>query len=292
MGSKRNEIGNGKDNKPDHIAEITRIYNACQDDDTRVLAVGEKPTKVSKIFQNQDFAYLKLTVERPLRLNFCVDDARIQRFTTGSYFTGLTLSQKRKDLQGQAAEIAAGKARQANILAVLKGMKAAFADGQLIMDRVAFTKQLKTAFKAADVKMDSALLKALLLPNALGERDPAATPCIASLGGFEPDPELRDTEQVPLPPNISLPLPIGYDDKDSKKALIDLVREHCKAYLTAEVLPYRPDAWIDFDKTKVGYEIPFTRHFYEYQPPRPLAVIEQEVKDLEAEIARMLEGVV
>lgn len=292
MGSKRNEIGNGKDNKPDHIAEITRIYNACQDDDTRVLAVGEKPTKVSKIFDNQDFAYLKLTVERPLRLNFCVDDVRIQRFTTGSYFTGLTLSQKRKDLQGQAAEIAAGKARQAHILAVLKGMKAAFADGQLIMDRVAFTKQLKTAFKAADVKMDSALLKALLLPNALGERDPAATPCIASLGGFEPDPELRDTEQVPLPPNISLPLPIGYDDKDSKKALIDLVREHCKAYLTAEVLPYRPDAWIDFDKTKVGYEIPFTRHFYEYQPPRPLAVIEQEVKDLEAEIARMLEGVV
>ena len=178
------------------------------------------------------------------------------------------------------------------VRAVLKGMKAAFADGQLIMDRVAFTKQLKTAFKAADVKMDSALLKALLLPNALGERDPAATPCIASLGGFEPDPELRDTEQVPLPPNISLPLPISYDDKDSKKALIDLVREHCKAYLTAEVLPYRPDAWIDFDKTKVGYEIPFTRHFYEYQPPRPLAVIEQEVKDLEAEIARMLEGVV
>ena len=119
-----------------------------------------------------------------------------------------------------------------------------------------------------------------------------AKPCIASLGGFEPDPELRDTEQVPLPAAIALPLPIGYDEKDSKAKLIALVREHCNAYLKREVLPYRADAWIDFEKIKVGYEIPFTRHFYEYAPPRPLAMIGQEVKDLEAEIARMLEGVI
>lgn len=292
LGNKRNEIGNGQGNKPDHIAEITRIYNACKDDDTRVLAAGEKAVKVSKVFRNQDFAYLKLTVERPLRLNFRVDDERLQRFMRGSYFIGLPLSGKRVDLLGRQADIEAGKARQADILSVLVGMKAAFADGQLVLDRAEFSKQLKAAFAKADVKTDAALLKALLLPNALGERDPQAKPCIASLGGFEPDPELRDTEQVPLPPDAPLPLPLGYDDKDSKKALIELVKEHCNAYLKREVLPYRADAWIDFEKTKVGYEIPFTRHFYEYQAPRPLAVIGQEVKDLEAEIARMLEGVI
>ena len=205
---------------------------------------------------------------------------------------GLPQSGKRVDLAGRQADIAAGKQRQADIVSVLVGMKAAFADGHVVRDRVEFSKQLKAAFKEADVKTDAALLKALLLPTALGERDPEAKPCIASLGGFEPDPELRDTEQVPLPADIGLPLPLGYDDKDDKKALIALVREHCNDYLQREVLPYRADAWIDFDKTKVGYEIPFTRHFYEYQPPRPLAVIGQEVKDLEAEIARMLEGVI
>lgn len=287
-----NEIGNGQGNKPDHIAEITRIYNDCQDDDSRVLVAGDKPVKVSKVFRNQEFAYLKLTVERPLRLNFRVDEARLQRFNEGSYFIGLPLSGKRVDLKGRQADIAAGKKRQAEILSVLVGMKAAFADGQLVLDRVEFSKQLKAAFTKAEVKTDAALLKALLLPSALGERDPQAKPCIASLGGFEPDPELRDTEQVPLPAAIALPLPIGYDEKDSKAKLIALVREHCNAYLKREVLPYRADAWIDFEKIKVGYEIPFTRHFYEYQPPRPLAVIAQEVKDLEAEIARMLEGVV
>ena len=292
LGNKRNEIGNGKDNKPDHIAEITRIYNACKDDDTRILGAGDKPLKVSKVFRNQDLAYLKLTVERPLRLNFRVDAERIRRFRDGSYFTGLTVSQKRKDLAGQLQEIAEGKARQAEIVAVLEGMTAAFAADEVLKDRAEFSKQLKAAFRVAEVKTDAGLLKALLLPSALGERDPTAKPCIASLGGYEPDPELRDTEQVPLPPDVSLPLPLGYDEKDSKAKLIALVKAHCNHYLKREVLPYRSDAWIDFEKTKVGYEIPFTRHFYEYQPPRPLEVIGQEVKELEAEIARMLEGVI
>jgi type I restriction enzyme M protein len=51
-----------------------------------------------------------------------------------------------------------------------------------------------------------------------------------------------------------------------------------------EVLPHVSDAWVDESKTKIGYEIPFTRHFYEYVPPRPLAEIEREIKELEDEI--------
>jgi type I restriction enzyme M protein len=71
-----------------------------------------------------------------------------------------------------------------------------------------------------------------------------------------------------------------------------LVRDHCEAYVAAEVLPHVPDAWIDHSKTKVGYEIPFNRHFYVYQPPRPLAEIEADIKALEADILAMLAEVV
>jgi type I restriction enzyme M protein len=81
-----------------------------------------------------------------------------------------------------------------------------------------------------------------------------------------PDPDLRDYENVPL-------------------------NEKIENYFAREVIPHVPDAWIDTDKTKVGYEIPFTRHFYVYTPPRPLAEIDAELKALEEKI-QMLLGVV
>ena len=62
-------------------------------------------------------------------------------------------------------------------------------------------------------------------------------------------------------------------------------------YLTDEVLPYVPDAWVDHTKTKIGYEIPLTRHFYTYTPPRPLAEIDAEIKQLETEIQALLNEV-
>jgi type I restriction enzyme M protein len=78
-----------------------------------------------------------------------------------------------------------------------------------------------------------------------------------------PDPDLRDYENVPLDEDID-------------------------AYFAREVTPHVPDAWIDYTKTKVGYEIPFTRHFYVYTPPRPLAEIDAELRDLEAQIQKLL----
>ncbi|NJC71235.1 SAM-dependent DNA methyltransferase [Planosporangium thailandense] len=78
-----------------------------------------------------------------------------------------------------------------------------------------------------------------------------------------PDPDLRDNENVPLGEDIH-------------------------EYLKCEVLPHVPDAWIDESKTKIGYEIPFTRHFYVYKPPRPLAEIDAEIKALEAQIQALL----
>ncbi len=62
-------------------------------------------------------------------------------------------------------------------------------------------------------------------------------------------------------------------------------------YMESEVLPYVPDAWHDPDKTKIGYEIPLTRHFYTYTPPRPLTEINTEIKTLEAEIQTLLSEV-
>jgi type I restriction enzyme M protein len=82
-----------------------------------------------------------------------------------------------------------------------------------------------------------------------------------------PDPDLRDNENVPL-----------LEDIDE--------------YMKREVLPHVPDAWVDHGKTKIGYEIPFTRHFYVYTPPRPLAEIDAELKQLEAAIQRFLGEVV
>jgi type I restriction enzyme M protein len=80
-----------------------------------------------------------------------------------------------------------------------------------------------------------------------------------------PDSSLRDTENVPL-------------------------SEDVQAYFEREVLPHAPDAWIDHEKTKVGYEIPFNRHFYVFKPPRPLAEIDAELKECTGRILEMIGG--
>ncbi|MCZ1018544.1 type I restriction-modification system subunit M [Streptomyces noursei] len=98
--------------------------------------------------------------------------------------------------------------------------------------------------------------------DTVGVRDPEGEVQLVK-GAPEPDAELRDYENVPL-------------------------GEDVEEYLKREVLPHVPDAWIDHTKTKVGYEIPLTRHFYVYEPPRPLAEIDAELKALEAEIQGLL----
>ena len=74
--------------------------------------------------------------------------------------------------------------------------------------------------------------------------------------------------------------------------LVEAFRADIDAYIAREVLPHVPDAWVDYDKTKVGYEIPINRHFYVYKPPRPLDQIEVDITKLEGEIAGLLKGLV
>ena len=102
-------------------------------------------------------------------------------------------------------------------------------------------------------------------------------------GEPEPDPELRDNENVPFPNDRVEWRPDPADRLDRVE-----YRTAISDYMTVEVLPYVPDAWADHGKTRIGYEIPLTRHFYKYVPPRPLAEIDAEIKALEAEIQHLL----
>ena len=111
--------------------------------------------------------------------------------------------------------------------------------------------------------------------KACAVADPEAPIVKGRAGKVEPDPDLRDQENVPLPAGW---LDLG--DEAREKALVQTAQAH----LEKEIHPYVPDAWIDHTKTKVGFEIPFTRQFYVYTPPRPVDEIASEIRDLETRI--------
>lgn len=213
------------------------------------MAEGE----TSKVLRNEDLGYTRIRVERPLRLNFAITPERIEAAKAASAFDGLAKSRKKG--AAAAEEIAAGQAMQ---VAVARALAAA-AGEKVWTDWDAFAAHLKAVLRAA--KPPAALLNALVM--ALSERDEAAPPVLAKDGTPEPDTDLRDNESVPLTEDIA-------------------------AYMAREVLPHAPDAWEDPADRRKGYEIPFTRLFYRYTPPRPLAEIDADLKRLSAEITEML----
>jgi type I restriction enzyme M protein len=272
LGNKRNWIGDPSDKagEPDQIGDITRIFGNFTDGELRVFPEEDPVTKqpvqreyvVSKIFENADFGFKKITVERPLRLNFQATVERIARLEGESGFRHLATSKKKKD-KARLEEIESGKRRQAEIRELLAHF--AKAHGTLLYkDRKAFLRDLREADRAGNVWLSTPEIKAVI--GALSERDETAEICRDRRGNPEPDPDLRDTESVPL-------------------------KEGIAEYFKREVLPHVPDAWIDENKTKVGYEIPLNRHFYRYVPPRPLEVIEADIKTLELEIMELLANV-
>ena len=122
--------------------------------------------------------------------------------------------------------------------------------------------------------------------DALAVRDPDAPVITDRKGHPEPDPDLRDNENVPLPGPVE-----GFDEDPTERLASPPYRAAVDAYMAAEVLPFVPDAWVDHAKTKIGYEIPLTRQFYRYVPPRPLEEIDAEIRALEEEIQRLLREV-
>lgn len=230
LGSKRQYI------TEDQIKELVRLYGSFEQ------------TAQSKIFPIDAFGYRRITVERPLRLNFQTSAERIAK----------VLEEKALQKLDRAA--------QQQLMTTLRAMDASL----LHRNREQFSKLLKKALTAHSVSLSTPELKALM--SALSERDPEADICMTK-GQPEADVGLRDNENVPLDESV-------YD------------------YFQREVIPHVPDAWIDESKTDaldgevgiVGFEIPFNRHFYVFQPPRPLVEIDRDLKACTDRIKQMIEG--
>lgn len=282
LNNKRNEISE------DHIAALTRLYGNHRDGETAPVMIDgqEEQRVVSRVFPNQAFGFLKVTVERPLRLNFQANTERIARLDAQKAFRNLAVSRKRKHAAEIEREEAAGRDQQAAIRSLLNGLDA----GKCYMDRAEFDNDVTRRAKASGVKLSAAIKKAIFA--ALGERDPEAEICRDRNGSPQPDGELRDTENIPLPLDAKPPSIETCRDQALTEALNDRFSDTIEDYLRAEVLPHVPDAWVDRSKTKIGYEIPINRHFYVYKPPRRLEAIEADIQSLEGEIAGLLKGLV
>ena len=258
LGNKRYEISQA------HIDDLVCVHGNFTDGEKRDLTDEDpvthqprtRPRVVSKIFANEDFGYQKITVERPLRLNFAATSERIARIEDEKAFQNLASPKKLTD----ETALATGRGRQEVIRALLEAL-ADITDGETYRDRDAFASVLSQTAKEAGVRLTATECKDML--SALSERDPEAGICKDRHGSPESDPELRDTETVPLDQDID-------------------------AYMDSAVLPHVPDAWVNDTKTKIGYEIPFNRHFYVYEPPRALDDIRSDLQALEHEITTML----
>jgi type I restriction enzyme M protein len=248
LGDKRREIS------AEQIQQITDLFTSFKE--------GEQ----CKIFDTADFGYRKMTVERPLRLNFQASPERIARLKEQTAFENPAVS-KKKGAKERAKEEEEGRKEQEAVLAMLRRLPET-----LYKDRPLFETALDTVAKAAGLKLTAPIRKAILA--ALSERDETAEICRDKDGNPEPDPELRDYENV-------------------------LLKEDIQTYFDREVKPQVPDAWIntavrdekDNQIGKVGYEINFNRYFYKYQPPRPLEAIEADIKAVEQDIVKMLRTV-
>jgi type I restriction enzyme M protein len=227
-----------------------------------------EPTDQSRIFDNAEFGYWKVTVERPLRLSVDLSKAHRDRFRE----TCLNVD-------------------EVPIANVVDRVALGIGDGPH-HDFNAFLDQVEADAERHGVKLTAKRVK--LLQSALAERDEAAERVIrrifkpgkaktdplrglfeATIGGksfvveYECDSELRDTETVPFKE------PGGVE-----------------AFFRREVLPHAPDAWIDEDKTSIGYEISFTRYFYKLQPLRPLDAIRADIVALERETDGLMADII
>ena len=236
LGNKRKEI------TPEQIKEITNLYSSFEESEN------------SKIFDNEDFGYRKITVERPLKLSFKVNEEAIENVKNTTQFINLAVS-KKKDLEVKEMEENEGRDKQEKLIKLLES----FDNTLEYMDRDKFIKDLKAKSKEFDIALPAGLIKAIV--NAIGVRNEDAVVCKDSKGNIESDTSLKDTESIGLKDDV-------YE------------------YFEQEVKPHVNDAYIDESSiNNIGYEIPFTRHFYKYEELRAFEDIMKEVESLESEIA-------
>ncbi|MFM2169612.1 MAG: hypothetical protein RIS79_3983, partial [Verrucomicrobiota bacterium] len=290
-----------------HIEQIVGAFARMRDEDvatTPDLALASKPSSIlrCKTFANNQFGYWKITVERPLRKSAQFNADRIaslrfvpalstemermwQRWGKKIYDKGFLATQK--ETLGhwlEKAQLETSPANKKKLLDptlwtarrdLMRAAEKLHAHlGEAISDDFnTFSESTKDAAKKLKLNLRPEDLKAIL--DAVSWRDPTAKPVLHSSFDvrnsscpFEPDSELRDTENVPL----------TYAGGTTE-------------YFKREVLPHVPDAWVDNDKTLIGYEISFNKYFYQHQPLRPLEDVVIEIRQLETETEGLLEQI-
>jgi|APSaa5957512535_1039671.scaffolds.fasta_scaffold09311_2 type I restriction enzyme M protein len=229
LGMKRNII---EEKNKGQITKITNIFKEFEE--------GE----FSKIFNNEDFGYTRITVERPLKRNFEISDERIEILKQEKNFTNLPEEKATEKIPSQKQVLEC-------INKIPKKLYKSYPE---------FSKELKESFAKNNVKFSSALQKTI--ENTLSERDETAEPYKNTPDDIHPvsDSDLRDYENIPLKQDIN-----EYFKNEVKKYVQD-------AWIDEST------------RNKVGYEIPFSRKFYKYKPLRPIKEIESEIKKLQKEI--------
>jgi type I restriction enzyme M protein len=255
LGNKRRRIGDlsDKEKDPDHIGDLTRLFGDFKDGETRSFT------------EEDPITHQPIQRQRVVSKIFSTEDFGYHKITVERPLRlALEITDEKLQLlaTGQTGSAKLDRQPREVLEHVVEQLRPKARPGR-VMSRDAFDDWLKHA-----LPVDKFITKSLrlLLREAFAERDETAEICLDAKGQPEPDADLRDTETVPL------------------KERIDL-------YFKREVLPHVPDAWIDTGKTKVGYEIPLNRHFYRYEPPRELEVIETDIKTLEDQIVTLLKEV-
>ncbi len=315
LGSKRHYLD------ADAISAIVKAYGELlEGESTHIDGL------TSKVFAPHEFGYRRVTIERPLRLSAQVSDDKIEQLRYapkplnaimqtlvehyGSFFTAQeALTEKAPEIRAMIkADFTELKEKdvkdllaiqtwqdQADLYAKAQALQAVLGTAQSD-DFNKFSDAFKKAEKSANVALTTKERKQIM--DAITWKNPEAEPVIKKvlktqanplygaceyLGKvveFEQDGDLRDNENIPLDPSVT-------------------TTELIEAYVTKEVLPHVADAWINADKKDalddeigvVGYEIPFNRHFYVYEPPRDLAEIDAELFAVSQEIMKLLEEV-
>ena len=235
LGDKRKMIAD------DQIAEITRLYSDFTENEQ------------VKIFRNQEFGTMRITVERPLRARWSIN--AMQDALTNGDDNGKVDDKSREELMAIAGD----------------------ADFETENEFKKFVRDIATSVNTRS--LNAATRIAMI-------RDDEFDIVTDTRGNPKPDPDLRDYENVPLPNEPAL-----WQQDVSNRLKQGEYRGAVKDYMTHEVLPHVPDAWVDHSKTKIGYEIPLTRHFYKYTPPRPLSEIDAEIDTIGTEIDTLMQEI-
>ncbi|MGI2025869.1 type I restriction-modification system subunit M [Endozoicomonas acroporae] len=310
LGSKRNIMS------PEDRAVVTRCFGKFEAGATDLNGVA-----ISKLFETYQFGYRRITVERPLRLSVRFTDEAVaslryapkpfnnvmrwlfKQFGDACYSTLAEQEETiRTRIKKDFTELKEKQAKEVLDTKLWLFQRKLMEKAQQLQSEVgiensddfnSFDELLKASMKKRAIKLDAKEKKQLL--DAITHKNPEAEPVIkkvlkeeeqplygafeyrSNVVEFETDGDLRDNENIPLDPSVTT------------SKLIE-------TYFQREVTPHVPDAWINASKRDeqdgeigiVGYEIPFNRHFYVYQPPRALEAIDADLDAVSGRIMGLL----